>query len=174
MPPLEFIPLAEETGLIEALGLWVLNRACTDAAGWPAMGVSIAMDDFGTGYSSLAYLWRFPFHKVKVDRAFTQNLDDDPKVNLTVSSIIAGLPCPQRQARSTASAGRTASRCLPTCRWTAKQAHRPGMNARRTGVPGRRQSRSAGIGSGPAALPATTSLARSAAVATLAFLPRAR
>ena len=149
VPPLDFIPLAEETGLIDQLGLWVLNRACADAAGWPeplsvainlspaqlvhsdlvglvrsaladnglparrleleitesmlmtnteqvlgqlhelsAMGVAIAMDDFGTGYSSLAYLWRFAFDKVKIDRAFTQNLNNDPKVNLIVRSII--------------------------------------------------------------------------------------
>jgi len=54
-----------------------------------AMGVRIAMDDFGTGYSSLAYLWRFPFDKVKIDRAFTQNLATDPKVGLIVKSIIS-------------------------------------------------------------------------------------
>ena len=149
VPPMEFIALAEETGQIDALGLWVLQRACADAAGWPdslsvainlspaqfehgdlvasveaalrssglpanrleleitesmllrnadqvldqlralsALGVSIAMDDFGTGYSSLAYLWRFPFDKVKIDRAFTQHLGSDPKVNLIVRSII--------------------------------------------------------------------------------------
>jgi EAL domain-containing protein (putative c-di-GMP-specific phosphodiesterase class I) len=52
------------------------------------MGVRISMDDFGTGYSSLAYLWRFPFDKVKIDRAFTQNLDKDPKVSLIVRSIV--------------------------------------------------------------------------------------
>ncbi|WP_280152700.1 EAL domain-containing protein [Piscinibacter sp. XHJ-5] len=150
IPPNEFIPLAEETGLIEELGHWVLCRACTIAAGWPPslsvsvnlsamqfrsgdlvprvaqslrdaglpatrleleitesllmnnteqvirslheltdMGVRIVMDDFGTGYSSLAYLWRFPFDKVKIDRAFTQNLESDPKVAVIVRSIVS-------------------------------------------------------------------------------------
>jgi diguanylate cyclase (GGDEF)-like protein len=149
VPPSEFIPLAEDCGLIESLGAWVLRRACRDAALWPdglsvavnlsaaqfrsadlvgtvtqalaaaglaptrleleitesllmsnteavlhtlaalsRMGVRIAMDDFGTGYSSLAYLWRFPFDKLKIDRAFTQGLDQDPKVALIVRSIV--------------------------------------------------------------------------------------
>ncbi len=35
VPPLEFLPLAEELGLIEKLGAWVLRRACRDAASWP-------------------------------------------------------------------------------------------------------------------------------------------
>ena len=150
VPPSEFVPLAEDTGLIDALGRWVLRRACSEAARWPehlsvavnlsaaqfrngdliesvtnaldesglparrlgveitesllmsnteqvmsalralsAMGVRIAMDDFGTGYSSLAYLWRFPFDKLKIDRAFTQNMENDPKVGLIVRSIIS-------------------------------------------------------------------------------------
>jgi diguanylate cyclase (GGDEF)-like protein/PAS domain S-box-containing protein len=32
--PMDFIPLAEETGLITQLGDWILRRACMDAAAW--------------------------------------------------------------------------------------------------------------------------------------------
>ncbi|WP_052738414.1 putative bifunctional diguanylate cyclase/phosphodiesterase [Robbsia andropogonis] len=34
--PSEFIPVAEEIGLMHALGSWVLERACSDAMQWPA------------------------------------------------------------------------------------------------------------------------------------------
>jgi diguanylate cyclase (GGDEF)-like protein len=33
--PAEFIPIAEETGLINQLGHWVLHTACAEAANWP-------------------------------------------------------------------------------------------------------------------------------------------
>lgn len=36
IPPAEFIPLAEDTGLILALGHWVLERACSQLAAWSA------------------------------------------------------------------------------------------------------------------------------------------
>jgi diguanylate cyclase (GGDEF)-like protein len=35
IPPSEFIPVAEETGLISELGKWVLTTACLEAATWP-------------------------------------------------------------------------------------------------------------------------------------------
>ena len=36
IPPDQFIPLAEETGLIVPLGEWIIRQACDDAISWPA------------------------------------------------------------------------------------------------------------------------------------------
>jgi len=33
--PADFIPVAEDTGLIGEIGEWVLKQACTEAASWP-------------------------------------------------------------------------------------------------------------------------------------------
>ena len=42
VPPNDFIPLAEETGLIVPMGEWALYQACKDAATWPAeIGVTV-------------------------------------------------------------------------------------------------------------------------------------
>jgi EAL domain-containing protein (putative c-di-GMP-specific phosphodiesterase class I) len=43
VPPLEFVPLAEETGLIQAIGRWVLGEACREAVSWNGRGVPISI-----------------------------------------------------------------------------------------------------------------------------------
>ncbi|GAA3252877.1 hypothetical protein GCM10020258_09730 [Sphingomonas yabuuchiae] len=35
IPPSQFIPVAEDCGLIEQIGEWVMRTACAEAAGWP-------------------------------------------------------------------------------------------------------------------------------------------
>lgn len=40
IPPLTFIPIAEEMGMIEALGEWVLDEACRQQAAWQAQGIA--------------------------------------------------------------------------------------------------------------------------------------
>ncbi|HZV05961.1 MAG TPA: EAL domain-containing protein, partial [Gemmataceae bacterium] len=49
--PAEFIPVAEETGLINEIGEWVLKRACAEAAGWPQhvrLAVNVSPAQFGS------------------------------------------------------------------------------------------------------------------------------
>ncbi len=63
----------ETTALLRAL----INR-----------GIRIALDDFGTGYSALAYLARLPHHRIKLDKAFVQDLPSPATADL-IRAIIA-------------------------------------------------------------------------------------
>ena len=115
VPPFKWIPMAEELGLIEEVGTWVLREACAElvrlrSEGLPLskisvnvsalqfteefnrlknLGVRLSIDDFGTGYSSLSYLTRFPLNELKIDRSFVLGLAESKQNEELVRAIIA-------------------------------------------------------------------------------------
>lgn len=149
IPPDRFVPMAEDMGLIDQIGQFVLRTACKEALNWApettvsvnvsplqfrggnllniviqalaasglpsnrleleiteavlmekgskisdtirslrAMGVGISMDDFGTGYSSLRYLLTYPFTKIKIDKSFIANIEDDANSQAIIRAVI--------------------------------------------------------------------------------------
>jgi len=53
------------------------------------LGVRVALDDFGTGYSSLSLLQRFPLQRIKIDRAFVNNVAEEGHDRALVRTILA-------------------------------------------------------------------------------------
>jgi len=95
---LEFIrAVLAETGLAASRvvlevteGVLIDNPEETGAklAALRALGVSTALDDFGTGYSSLSYLQKFPFDRLKIDRAFVASLGRIGNAGAIVQSVV--------------------------------------------------------------------------------------
>lgn len=152
VPPDQFVPAAEASGVIIPIGDWVLRTACEQAKRWQdslaldlpvavnlsavqfknpffadtvvqalqdsglapellelelteriliegtpivrnslerlrELGVRFALDDFGKGYSSLEYLRQLPLERIKIDRSFVRNLEQDDNDAAIVSAI---------------------------------------------------------------------------------------
>lgn len=84
IPPTIFIPIAEENGLILALGEWVLRRACADAAGWDndskvAVNVSplqLAHVDLSTLFHQVLLETGLPPRRLEIELTETALMDD--------------------------------------------------------------------------------------------------
>jgi len=81
--PLDFIPLAEEIGLILPIGAWVLQTACADAMRWQAMGL--------------------PPIQISVNISPIQFRDPDLQKNILAAHVSTGLPASRLEIEITES-----------------------------------------------------------------------
>ena len=65
------------------------EQAIAALESWRALGINISIDDYGTGQSSLNYLQKLPASELKIDRAFIQGVNKDPRNAIMVRSTIA-------------------------------------------------------------------------------------
>ncbi|GAB4281760.1 MAG: EAL domain-containing protein [Oscillatoriaceae cyanobacterium] len=82
-------PCFLELEITETIAMRNMGLTKTVLRSLAQMGVHLSMDDFGTGYSSLNYLKNFPFHTLKLDRAFVRDLTVDRHDLAIASAIIA-------------------------------------------------------------------------------------
>jgi len=91
--PAEFIPVAEETGLIEEIGLWVLRRACIEGLAWldqdlhPSfyLAVNISMRQFKGGFDKkkmqqILQETGFPADKLLLEITESLLMDEDIRI----------------------------------------------------------------------------------------------
>ncbi len=70
-------PARLDLEITESVLLEPTPRVLANIAQLRAIGAKIVMDDFGTGFSSLNSLRRFRFDKLKIDKSFTDGVDNE-------------------------------------------------------------------------------------------------
>ncbi|MBE9039876.1 EAL domain-containing protein [Oscillatoriales cyanobacterium LEGE 11467] len=78
-----------ELEITETTALQDVDLTCGILRKLQNMGVRITLDDFGIGYASLSYLKKFPFNKIKIDRAFIRELSTSSTDIAIVHAILA-------------------------------------------------------------------------------------
>lgn len=68
-----------ELEITETAAMDNAEQASAVFAGIAELGISLAIDDFGTGYSSLSYLKNFPVQRIKIDKAFVDDIGQTAK-----------------------------------------------------------------------------------------------
>ena len=94
MPPSAFIPIAEETGLIDALGAWTLRRACRDALAWPdtrlAVNISPAQfrnQNFITMVSETLAETGFPASRLELEVTETYFISQPDQARIAIEAL---------------------------------------------------------------------------------------
>jgi diguanylate cyclase (GGDEF)-like protein/PAS domain S-box-containing protein len=77
-----------ELELTEGVAINESSGAQTTLEALQSLGVHLAIDDFGTGYSALSRLRNLPFDRLKVDKAFVDDIDLPHHGPLLVDTII--------------------------------------------------------------------------------------
>ena len=93
--PVEFIPVAEDMGLIIPLGEWVLRKACADAAKWPDdvnVAVNVSTIQFrkqGLTQTVVAALAAsgLPAHRLEIEITERVILEDSPEIRATLHQL---------------------------------------------------------------------------------------